>query len=142
MNTQPTPPVHSPGSATSAPRARGGFTLVEVLVALLVLMVSVLALVQLQWGSLRASTDGTQVTLVQVQALDMAERVWLDVSDPLSQVSEWQEEHEASLPGWTGSVEADAADPRLVRIRIEWDGPSSSGATRHDHWVRVPGVAP
>lgn len=121
-------------------RSTSGFTLVEVLVALVLLSVSVLGLMQLQWNSVRAGTSGSQATLVQVQALDMGERIWMDTRTPLGNVDAWREAHESSLPGWEGDVEADASDPLLFRIVIRWD--ESRGRQEHEHWVRIPGVAP
>jgi len=123
------------------PRGNSGFTLVEVLVALLVFTVGLLGVAQLQWGAQRASTASFQRTQAQVQAIDMSERMWLDLSNPLAQEAAWQATHGGSFPGWQGSVEATATDPELYRIRIEWDDPSPR-EPRFDHFVRLPRVAP
>lgn len=111
--------------------------------AVVLLSFGILGMARLQWGSTSAATGSLQRSLAQVQALDMAERMWLDLTDPDAFVDEWRTTHQGSLPDWTGSVEADPSDPALRRIRIEWTAPSaSSGALRFDHFVRLPEVAP
>jgi len=122
---------------------KAGFSLVEVMVTLVILSVGLVGLSQLQWGSSRASTESVQRGMVQVQALDMGERIWLDLRDPLGEVAAWQAAHSGSLPGWSGEVEEDPSDSDLIRIRIEWQGSSASGIRpRFDHFVRIPQVAP
>lgn len=137
MRRKPLPHLARPASG------RAGFSLVEVMVTVVILSVGLVGLAQLQWGSSRASTESVQRAMVQVQALDMGERVWLDLRDPLGEVTSWQAAHSGSLPGWEGEVEVDPSDPELIRIRIEWAGSSASGTRpRFDHFVRVPQVAP
>lgn len=122
---------------------RAGFSIVEVVIALVVLTIAVLGMVRMQTGAMQAGTSGVQATLVQVQALDMGERIWMDLSDPLGRVDDWRSAHEESLPEWSGDVAAEPSDPQLIRIRIEWDAPAADGGRqRHDHFVRVPRVAP
>lgn len=120
-----------------------GFSIVEMMIALVVLTIAVLGFVRTQTGATRAGTQSVQTTLAQVQALDMGERIWLDLADPFEYVDEWENAHDDSLPGWSGEVTAVSGDPELIRIRIEWDSPSvTPGPARYDHFVRVPRVAP
>ncbi len=124
-------------------RAARGFSLVEVLVALLVLAIPLLALGLLQAQSQRSSVAAFQRTLAEVQALDMAERMWLDLQDPEGELDAWRSTHETSLPGWEGTVENVPGDPDLYRIRIEWSSPASAGGRAgFEHQVRLPRVAP
>ena len=121
----------------------GGFTLIEVLVSLVILSVGVLALGQLFWFSSRMSTDSYLRTMAHVQALDLGERMWLDLRDPLGQVPLWQADHGGSFSGWFGeATPVDAADPGLVRISVSWNETGSQVGTQYEYLVRLPVVSP
>ncbi len=131
-------------TASGKPRsATRGVGLVEVIVSMVVLTVALLALARLQFGSHQASTVSLQRTLAQVQALDMSERMWLDLRSPMAGVAAWQAAHQGTLPGWQGTVAAVPGQENLFRVRIEWTTPSGgAGSTALEHMVRIPRVAP
>ncbi|WP_240525256.1 MULTISPECIES: type IV pilus modification PilV family protein [Halomonadaceae] len=57
-------------------RQQGGFSLVEALVALVVLSLGLISIAAMQLKALQAVQRGYQQTLVSVAALDAQERVW------------------------------------------------------------------
>lgn len=116
-----------------------GFTLVEALVSLVVLTVGILGLAHLYGFSTRASDSSFRQTVVHTQAVDMAERMWLDLTAPLSQLDAWRADHQGSLPGWNGDVTAVPGDPDLFEIKVQWIG--SSGPTEYSYLLRLPRVS-
>lgn len=128
--------------ARTPSQQNGGFTLVEVIVSLVVLAAGLLGLAQLHWFSHRVGTESMQRVAAHTQAVDLGERMWLDLSNPLSVVPAWQATHEGSMPGWTGSAAPSAMDPSLYTITIEWTSPRAGDPPRHEYSVRLPIVAP
>lgn len=128
MTTRPAP------AGTSA-----GYTLVEALVSLVILMVGILGIARLYGFSARASDGSFRQTVVHTQAVDMAERMWLDLTAPLSQLDAWRADHQGSLPGWQGNVTTVAGDPDLYEITVRWIG--SSGPTEYSYFLRLPRVS-
>lgn len=118
-----------------------GFTLIEVVVSLAILGVGILALSQLFWFSAGAGTDSFYRTRAHVQAIDLSERFWLDLTDPDATVADWQNEHDDSMPGWSGEVEVeDLSDPNLFTVSIGWSGSSTHAAGTATYMVRTPTV--
>lgn len=99
----------------------GGFTLVEVLVSLVVLSAGLLALAQVFSHSAQASNGSYVRTIAHVQALDMGERMWLNLADPVSQEASWAEDHGSAFPGWRGTLEGPDGDG-LYKIVVRWEG--------------------
>ncbi|MER2584261.1 MAG: type IV pilus modification protein PilV [Candidatus Competibacter sp.] len=97
-----------------------GFTLIEVIVALLVLSVGLLGLAGLQLRALQHTHSSYQRTLVNIQALDMAERMWTHLAEPLAEMKEWQKLNQASLPEWQGVVTVAPDEPSDYLINISW----------------------
>lgn len=124
---------------------RSGFTLVEAVVSLVVLAIGLLALAQLFLFATRTSVNSYRRTIAHVQALDMGERVWLDLIDPLAHHDEWQEENANSLPNWSGPVELEPDENgnlTLVTITVQWGAPFGGGGSGYEYRIRVPAVAP
>lgn len=119
--------------------SRGGFTLVEALVSLVVLTIGVLGIAQLFAFSSVSGNTSYMRTMAHIHAIDMAERIWLDLEDPVSQVDAWVQEHEGSLPGWSGVVVADPdnqGDDELFEISVGW----TRGAV-YSYRLRIPKVS-
>ena len=113
------------------PRKSGagkGFTLIEVMVALLVLSVGLLGLAGLQLHSLQYTHSSYQRTLVNIQALDMAERMWTHLAEPLLELEEWRRLNQSSLPEWKGTVTLVPNQPNDYVITISWFDHRFNGA--------------
>ena len=59
----------------SQPRLQAGFTLLEVMIALVIFSIGLLGLAGLQAGGLRSNTQAQLRTIATIQAYDMAERI-------------------------------------------------------------------
>lgn len=103
-----------------ANRAVSGFTLVEITVALLILSVGLLGLAGLQLHALQYTHSSYQRTLVNIQALDMVERMWTHLVEPLVELEDWRRLNKTSLPGWNGTVTALGGQPGDYVINISW----------------------
>jgi type IV pilus assembly protein PilV len=97
-----------------------GFTLIETLTSLLTLSVGLLGLAGLQVSAVHYSYASHQRTLVNIQALDMAERMWSHLKNPLSELKTWQSLNQESLPGWRGKVSPVADQPDSYVITVSW----------------------
>lgn len=119
--------------------ATSGFTLLEVLVALLVLSIGLLGLAGLQLRALQYSHSGYQRTLVNLQAQDLIERMWTHLRNPRAEWEEWQAAHQASLPEWSGSlIDAPGGEPGAYELTIAWrDARFVGSAERHSLSYRV-----
>lgn len=110
-------------------RSSAGFTLIEALVALLVLAIGMLAVAGLQVFSLQSSQSSFQRSVAVVQANDLVERLWADIcslpdsSDAVR--DDWRTEYQgAQLPGWEGDLSLEEQSDGSLRyeINVRWDG--------------------
>lgn len=117
-----------------------GFTLIEALVALLVLSIGLLGLAGLQLHALQYAHSSYQRTLVNMQALDMAERMWTHLAEPLSELEEWRASNRLSLPNWKGAVVAAPDQPGAYWLTISWNDRRFSGAGTYSfsYQLRLP----
>lgn len=126
------PARRCPARPATAPVARG-FTLIEVLVALVVLSFGLLGVVGLQAKSLQYTFGSYQRSQATLQAKDLVERLWAGAcvivdgaGVPQTAVIEairndWRAVHQASLPAWQGEVTAVAsAGVTRFDIAIRW----------------------
>lgn len=108
----------------------GGFTLVEVLVAGLVVSIGLLAVAQLQGSALRAAhrsvqrLDAVQLELSLVDRLRATHGV--DDARESAAVIEWLAAVSAALPQGTGAVQIQG---RVVSVSVEWADPQAARGT-------------
>ena len=130
---------------------QSGFTLIEVLIAVLVLSIGLLGLAGLQATSLRNNTSAYQRSTATIQAYDIADRMRANIPEvssgtyvfsgiPTGAVScspcstaqiakidkqDWNTANAALLPGGTGSV---AQNGNIFTITITWNDDRSAQA--------------
>lgn len=119
-----------------------GFTLIEVLVALMILSVGLLGLAGLQLHALQYTHSSYQRTLANIQALDMVERMWTHLAEPLLELEEWRRLNETSLPEWNGVVVEAPNQPGDYLMTISWLEPrfSESRAFSFSYQLRLPNL--
>ncbi|AGA32093.1 type IV pilus modification protein PilV [Thioalkalivibrio nitratireducens DSM 14787] len=78
-----------------ASRSRRGFTLIEVLIALLVFAFGLLGCAVLQLGTLQATHSSYQRTVASIFAIDIGERLWVNLANGQIQtdwLADWQDQ--------------------------------------------------
>lgn len=142
----------------AAMRGARGLTLIEVLVALIVLSVGVLGLAGLQITSLQYSQSSYERSLAVMQANDLVERLWAGLCDPDNDFFDddgnvdvdvdpidaikaaWEEDHDANLRGWDPDLELESA-PATMKLTIEWDSRVDDDETESfEHYFRLPQI--
>lgn len=146
-----------------------GFSLVEVMVALVVLSVGLLGIAALQGQGLGASRVAMYRTVAVNLAADMAERIRVnrlagsvygdedaatdygcdpetgegDDCTPAEMAAHdlfvWQQLIESQLPGGSGRVEFTDGTPPVYTITVEWEE-TGIGATSYTTEIEVPDV--
>jgi type IV pilus assembly protein PilV len=126
-------------SHISGPACQRGMTLIEILVAIVVLSIGLLGLAGLQLKGLQVSQGSTYRWQAAMLAEDIADRIRADQSDAGSYalalatnpptitgvpgadaaVSEWWARVQA-LPGATAAITAVAGSPNAITIQIGW----------------------
>jgi len=127
MNTRPHP---SPRAARTHGR---GIALIEVLVAMLVFALGVLALVGLQGAMVRAQTDAKVRADAAYLASELIGKMWADTTNFTSfdddgcagqlVCKEWQDKVALNLPGGEGKV-AVVPGTGNVTVTITWSVPN------------------
>lgn len=121
-----------------APRAARGFTLIEALVALLVLSIGLLGVAALQLTSLQNNSAAAIRTQATYLAYDIADRMRANRKDALAglynfdfdtkpdagsavqahkDVGAWKNVLAVTLPGGAGEIDVDADGVAVIRIR-------------------------
>lgn len=108
-----------------------GFTLIEALVAMLILSVGLLGVAALQVKSMQYSHASFQRSVAVLQANDLVERIWAGICalpDALPAIREdWVDANEAVLPNWSGTVVPDLSEmPARYEITITWNDERAS----------------
>ncbi len=144
-----------PGPHPAGRERRGGFTLIETMVALLVLSVGMIGVAALHGQSLAASGVAIHRSQAINLAGDMADRIRMNrgaetayegaaadnnCDDPTgsggvdcteTQMAAqdlfiWQNQVQQTLPGGTGAVDVDTAtNPTSYTVTVSWDEPSA-----------------
>lgn len=132
-----------------------GFTLIEVLVALLVLSVGLLGTAAMQLQSLQGAHAAYQRSIASLAAQDAQERLWAKLAEDGS-CPDWSEANDLGdtdtnwdifwdtyLPGFTSSASVEQPDTDVCRfdISIEWRDSrfGGDGAVDFEYSVRLPG---
>lgn len=98
-----------------------GITLIEALVAMVVLSVGMLGIAGLQINAIKYSYSSYQKTLATLQAKDLTDRLWSSscaLPDARNQIrDDWISVHQNSLPNWNGVL---AYTAPIYTISISW----------------------
>ena len=117
-----------------------GVTLIEVIVAMLVLLVGLLGMLKLQSDSLKITYASFQRTLANIQAQDLVERVWanacwVDNSNILQIESDWVNQHDP-----TRTHKSSLGPEKNIRMQGSngpWDGTVTFDNSGKVHNVRI-----
>jgi type IV pilus assembly protein PilV len=106
---------------------QNGFTLLEVLIAAVVLSVGLLGAAALQIKGLQSAHSAYQRTIASIIATDAAERLWIDMHDGTidraAVETDWLAHWSASpvtLPNLTGSGSTITENSSLFTITVRW----------------------
>lgn len=104
----------------SSSRVQRGFTLIEVLVSLLVLLVGLLGVAGMQFLSLQQVNNSNLRSQVNLHALEMVEMIRANDNSalPVAEVSKWDAALLRDVPGAAGTVTFNA---NSVDVAITWD---------------------
>ena len=131
------------------PSQQSGFTLIEALVALLVLSIGLLGAAALQLKALQGAQSGYQRAVASLAAQDAVERLWAQFDSERNECNglegetgEWERLWQDAIPGLSGTVEPAAGDCTF-HIVLAWDAPhGDAGETRLAYTARLPGSGP
>jgi type IV pilus assembly protein PilV len=132
----------------NAPRRQRGFTLIEVLVALLIFAFGVLALVGLQATAIRQSGSAKYRADAALLADQLIGQMWISNRDATSMASAfntggtqyngWLSNVQSALPGATASAPTvSVAGDGTVTVDIYWKAPNESPTDPMHHYVTV-----
>lgn len=114
-------------------RAARGFTLVEALIALLILTSGLLALGSMQLKALQGAHMGYQRSLINLMAIDAQERVWAGRAGgaciPVSQVNaEWFDHWNTQAALHLVAVDTRISSPAACEyhVNVRWEEPRSA----------------
>lgn len=138
--------------------AQAGFTLIEILVALIIISVGLLGLAGAQMLSLQSSQTSYERTIAVIQSRDLVERFWAGICDVYDDgeledgngntiVERWKNDHDGTLGtlndnSWNPTV---SANSEVITIDIRWDSrrEDDDGVTVREqftHYTRVPNL--
>jgi type IV pilus assembly protein PilV len=117
-----------------------GFTLLEVLVAMLVLSIGLLGLAGLMASSLRNNHSAYYRTQATWLAYDVIDRMRVNRTGGLAaaDIADWQTMVANTLPEGNGSVVPDPANANEVTVNVQWNDARGTGgqAVESDFIVR------
>ncbi len=108
------------------PSHLSGFTLLEVLVALVILAVGLLGAAALQINALSSAHSAYQRSIASVIAVDAGERLWVDLANGQLNANKvqtqwqkfWQDRLDTTLPDFSGSIACN--DDNVCTITVIW----------------------
>ncbi len=132
-----------------------GFTLVEILVALVILSIGLLGIAALQLRSLQNSHASFERSIASLQARDLVERMWAgicilhDANGNIVQNAQapietaWRADHTNantfSDQGWNAVLaQPTTANPHVWTITISWAGRNQGQGEVIEHHFRLP----
>ena len=131
-----------------------GFTLIEILIALLVLSIGLLGLAAVQFQSLQNSHASYERSMASMQARDLVERLWAGICVlydtngivvPGAQapiMTAWQADHNGvgtfAGQGWTPTLTPPATSADVWTITIDWTGRAQGQPEQIRHLFRLP----
>ena len=123
-------------------RAQGGFTLIEVLVALLVFSLGVLGVVGMQARAVQFSTQAGDRARAAMLANEIVSQMWTQQTPALddARITSWQtriRDSAAGLPNGEGKVTTTtAADGSVTaKVTITWQAPSMASTDSTNQFV-------
>jgi type IV pilus assembly protein PilV len=145
---------------------QSGFSLVEALVALIVISVGMIGIAALYGQGLRASSTALYRTQAVNLAADMADRIRANRAgttayegaagdrncdagdnndcDPADMAAHdlwlWQAQVVAQLPGGVGAVSVDTTTPPTYDISVSWQDPGAAAPITYTMTVEIPDV--
>lgn len=128
---------------------QSGFTLIETLVALLVLSIGLLGAAAMQLKALQGAQSGYQRAVASLAAQDAVERLWAQFDSEhnechglAGEAAEWEQLWQDSIPGLSGAVES-ATNDCTFHIVLAWEAsPGSAGEPRLAYTAKLPGSRP
>src|SRR5690554_4508507 len=137
--------------ADHAKRSRG-FSLIEALIALLVLSIGMLGAAAMQLNALQSAHIAYQRSIATLAAQDAQERLWAQMESGSgtltcpsdSDISGWKTDWHTAwgdyLPGFSNHSGVSPADNCVFEITVGWDeGRVDEGAEPFTYRVRLPG---
>ena len=120
-----------------------GFTLLESMIALLILSIGLLGIASLQLYGLQSSQSSFQRSVAISQASDLAERLWGDICtlpDAANDIRDaWRDEHQnGALPGWQGDLDLTSdtgVTPYRFEISVQWDSRMNADSNPTERFV-------
>ncbi|MGM0703321.1 MAG: type IV pilus modification protein PilV [Pseudomonadota bacterium] len=129
---------------------QSGFTLIEALVALLVLSIGLLGVAAMQLKSLQSAHAGYQRATASLAAQDAVELLWskfdadeMECPDLGGDEAAWQTRWRAVIPGLDGSVTPNGNEC-VFDVVLSWDDSrlGDSGDASFTYTTRLPGSRP
>lgn len=128
-----------PGKISSPRRTQGGFTLIEVLVALLVFSLGVLGVVGMQARAMQFSTQSGDRARAAMLANEIVTEMWAQQTAKLDddRIASWQKRTQNGLPSGAGTVtRTTAADGSVTaKVTVTWQAPSMAGTGSTNQFI-------
>src|SRR5690554_3660239 len=106
------------------PSQQSGFTLIEALIALLVLSIGLLGAAAMQLKALQGAQSGYQRALASLAAQDAVERLWAQFDSERNEcnglggeAAEWELQWQEFIPGLSGTVEVARSEEHTSELQ-------------------------